>query len=411
MMQHYPLWTRNFTITTFGSLISMMGNAVTKFALGRVVFDNTGSESLYAIFLAVATVARILVPLFAGPYLDRVSRRDTIIRVDVFYTLMFAALAVLTTANIFNYPLFLLIAVLLGCADSLYTVTYDSFYPELISPGNFSKAYSIGSLLHPLANTVMIPVANVVYESMGVAPLFYFNTAAFFLTQWVERKIHVQEKHLQPGSQPAKRPSYVKELLNGVHYLKDEKGLMAITGFFFITMLVLAMPDTLMLPYFTTHPVYTVQMYSFLSSSHTLGRIAGAIFHYRVPFAPRKKFAIALGVYIAIAILQGPILYLPYPAMIVSMFFYGVLGVTSFNIRTSGTQSYVPSHLRGRFNSLFTMITTCGTLVGQLIAGALGESFSIPMILLIFQGIYLVSALVTMLPTKRYVQQVYNQDI
>ena len=138
-----------------------------------------------------------------------------------------------------------------------------------------------------------------------------------------------------------------------------------------------------MLPFFTTHPVYTVQMYSFLTSAHTLGRITGALFHYRVPFPPGKKFAIALGVYITISVLQGPLLYMPYPMMLVSMFFYGVLGVTSFNIRTSGTQSYVPSHLRGRFNSLFTMITTCGTLVGQLIAGALGESFSIPMILLL----------------------------
>lgn len=410
-MQYYPLWTRNFTITTIGSLISMMGNAVTKFALGRVVFDNTGSESLYAIFLAVATIARIIVPLFAGPYLDRVSRRDTIIRVDLFYTFMFVALSILTTANIFNYPLFLLIAVLLGCADSLYTVTYDSFYPELISPGNFSKAYSIGSLLHPLANTVMIPVANVIYESVGVAPLFYFNAAAFFLTQWVERKIIVKEKHLQPGSQPARRPSYVKELLNGVHYLKEEKGLMAITGFFVITMLVLAMPETLMLPFFTTHPVYTVQMYSFLTSAHTLGRIAGALFHYRVPIDPKRKFAIALGVYITIAILQGPVLFMSYPMMLISMFFYGVLGVTSFNIRTSGTQSYVPSHMRGRFNSLFTVLTTCGTLVGQLMAGALGEKFSIPMILLIFQGIYLVSAVAIMLPMKKHVEKVYNQAL
>jgi len=410
-MQHYPLWTRNFTITTVGSLISMMGNAVTKFALGRVVFDHTGSESLYAVFLAVATVARIIVPLFAGPYLDRVSRRDTIIRVDLFYTFMFAALSLLTTANIFNYPLYLFIAVLLGCADSLYTVAYDSFYPELISPGNFSKAYSIGSLLHPLANTVMIPVANMVYEGVGVAPLFYFNAAAFFITQWVERKIIVSEKHLASGAQLTQRPSFVKELMGGVAYLRNEKGLMAVTGFFVITMLVMAMPETLMLPFFTTHPVYTVQMYSFLTSAHTLGRITGALFHYRVPFPPGKKFAIALGVYITISVLQGPLLYMPYPMMLVSMFFYGVLGVTSFNIRTSGTQSYVPSHMRGRFNSLFTVLTTCGTLVGQLMAGALGERFSTPLLLLVFQGIYMLSALVIILPMKKYVKPVYNQAL
>ena len=130
-----------------------------------------------------------------------------------------------------------------------------------------------------------------------------------------------------------------------------------------------------------------------------------------MPIPPKRKFAIALGVYIAISLLQGPLLYLPYPLMIISMYFYGVLGVTSFNIRTSGTQSYVPSHLRGRFNSLFTVLTTCGTLVGQLMAGALGERFSIPLILLIFQGLYLISALLIMLPMKKHVKKVYNQAL
>ena len=203
----------------------------------------------------------------------------------------------------------------------------------------------------------------------------------------------------------------MKDFLGGFAYLKAEKGLAAVTSFFVITMLVLAMPETLMLPFFTTHPVYTVQMYSFITSAHTLGRIAGALFHYRVPNAPKRKFAIALGVYLTIALLQGPLLYMPYPMMLVSMFFYGVLGVTSFNIRTSSTQNYVPSHMRGRFNSLFTMLTTCGTLVGQLMAGALGEKFSIPLLILIFNGVYFLSALLIMLPMRKHVERVYNQDL
>ena len=165
-----PLWTRNFTITTVGSVISLMGNAVTKFALGRVVYDHTQSTLLYSPFLTLSTLPRIAAPLLAGPYLDRVSRRDVIIRVDVCYAFMFLALSLLTTAQIFSYPLYLVIALALGSADSLYNVACDSFYPELISPGNFSKAYAIGSLIYPLANTFMVPVANWVYDSVGVPP-------------------------------------------------------------------------------------------------------------------------------------------------------------------------------------------------------------------------------------------------
>ncbi len=159
------LWTRNFTITTVGSIISMMGNAVTRFALGRVVYDNTGSSFLYAVFLLTGTVFKAFVPMIVGPYMDRVSRRNTIINTDVFYTIMFVILAIITGTGFFSFPVYLLIAIIFGVADSIYMVAYDSFYPELITPGNFSKAYSISSLLYPLANTVMVPVANQVYDS------------------------------------------------------------------------------------------------------------------------------------------------------------------------------------------------------------------------------------------------------
>ena len=35
------LWTRDFSIITIGSIISMLGNAVSGFAIGLVVLDYT----------------------------------------------------------------------------------------------------------------------------------------------------------------------------------------------------------------------------------------------------------------------------------------------------------------------------------------------------------------------------------
>ena len=410
-MTRSPLWTKNFTIITVGSLISMMGNAVTKFALGRLIYDQTESTLLYSLFLFTSTFARVVVPLVAGPYLDRVSRRDTIIRVDLFYTVMFLVLSVLTTAQVFNYPLFLLIAIVLGCADSLYSVAYDSFYPELIAPGNFSKAYSIGSLIYPLANTVMVPVANMIYDSVGIPPLFYFCTVAFFATQWVERKIDVQEKHLLPGVQRPSRPGFFSGFKEGLAYLKGEKGLIAITAYFFINTLVSAFPETLQLPYFTEHPVYTVQMYSYLISANTIGRLIGGMVHYRFHFPTPWKYRLAICSYTITGLTSAFLLFVPYPVMLLFMLINGMIAVTSFNIRISGTQNHVPGHLRARFNSLFSVISTAGMLMGQLMAGALGEGMSIRAMLLIVESFNVAAAFAIMLPAKKHVKAVYNQDI
>ena len=44
-----PLWTRDFTIITLGSVVSMLGNAMSGFALSLLVLDYTESSQLYAL--------------------------------------------------------------------------------------------------------------------------------------------------------------------------------------------------------------------------------------------------------------------------------------------------------------------------------------------------------------------------
>ena len=47
------LWTRDFTIITLGSVISMLGNDAAGFAMSLLVLDYTGSSFYYAVYLAV----------------------------------------------------------------------------------------------------------------------------------------------------------------------------------------------------------------------------------------------------------------------------------------------------------------------------------------------------------------------
>ena len=41
-MERQPLWTRNFTILTLGTVVSMLGNAISGFALSLLILDYTG---------------------------------------------------------------------------------------------------------------------------------------------------------------------------------------------------------------------------------------------------------------------------------------------------------------------------------------------------------------------------------
>ena len=75
-----PLWTRDFTIITLGTVVSMFGSAVSGFAIGLLVLDYTSSVFLYALFMVCYSLPRIVLPLLAGPYLDRFRESGSSIR-------------------------------------------------------------------------------------------------------------------------------------------------------------------------------------------------------------------------------------------------------------------------------------------------------------------------------------------
>lgn len=405
------LWTKNFSIITIGTIISMMGNAVSNFALGLVVYNNTNSTFLYSLFIILNTIPRVMVPIIAGPFVDRYSRKNIIVNIDLIYGFLFLFFSYITYIGYFNYAFFVFLGITLGSLDSFYSVAYESLYPEFISKGNFSKAYSISSLIYPIANTIMIPIAGFAYEYVGVTPLFIFNSITFFITQAVERFIDADESHLKSENKGLckKQRTYWSDLREGIDYIKNEPGLLAITAYFFVTNLTSASAHTLFLPYFTS--LNMVSEYSILMSISTFGRIIGGLLHYRFRYPAQHKFKITLFVYIAIAFLEGIVLFTIYPVMGVINFLIGILGVTSFNIRISGTQNYIEADKRGRFNGMFMMVTMLGSVIGQFASGILGDIYPIPNVVAFFMVFNALGALVIMLSNKIHVKKIYNQNI
>lgn len=413
----YKLWTKNFSIITVGTLISMMGNAISNFAISLVVLSQTNSTLLFSLYNILTTIPKIFVPMLVGPYVDRTSRKKLIVNIDLIYGFIFSLLTIIVYLEIYNFGLLLLFGVILGVLDSVYQVAYQSFYPELISEGNFSKAYSISSLIYPIANTIMVPIAGFAYEYVGVTPLFLFNAVTFFITQGIERMIDSPETHLlsmeqkNDVSKVDKKEVFKKDFMEGVKYLKSERGLSSITGYFFVSMMLMGVSGTLLLPYFKSSPNLDVSQYSVLMACNTAGRMIGGALHYKFKYPTHLKFRIALIVYCTISTIDGALLFMGYPAMLTCYLFYGMLSVTSYNIRTSGTQSYVDSVKRGRFNGLFMMITTAGQMIGQLVAGIMGEFIYIPYILVGFNIFNFLAALLIMLRNKKQVSVIYNQQL
>ncbi|MBQ6369859.1 MAG: MFS transporter [Parasporobacterium sp.] len=409
-----PLWTRDFTILTLGSVVSMLGNAMSGFAMSLMVLDISGSTMLYALYIAMYTLPQIIMPVFSGAVLDRFSRKKTIYTLDFISAGLYLLMALILTTGWFSFPVFLIYCFLLGSIQSIYMVAYESFYPLLISEGNFQKAYSIASVLETFS-AVMVPVSTFLYNRIGLAPLLGANSLCFLIAAILETRIRTDEHYIESQKQTASAGlSHMRQMLRdtkeGFLYLLSEKGLLAIAVYFAFSAFSMGVSSVITLPYFKNSFENGEYIYMIVWGMSLLGRAIGGGIHYRLKIPVRIKYRIALTVYIAISVFEAVYLFFPIPVMMLFCFLIGIGGVTSYTIRISATQSYVPDEKKGRFNGVFNMINTVGSLIGEITAGLL--TLLLPERIVLMSALLLcaMAAVCVIGGGRRQVARIYNRQ-
>lgn len=413
------LWTRDFTIITIGSLVSMVGNMLSGFAISIMVLDRTESTFLYVLFNVCWQLPGLVIPLLAGPFLDRVSRKKVIYCLDFLSAAIYFGIALVLHSGWFNYPVMLLCCVFIGAINSVYGVAYDSFYPNLISEGNHSKAYSISSVMMDMS-ALVYPLAPVLYDALGIAPLFALTAVSFLIAACFEVSIRHQETHMThttTESSIGNLKQFGRDFREGLSYIRGEKGLLAITLYFMVSGFAGGTGE-LYLPFFRSNaalfafwPVAVTTLYAIVTNFSVVGRLIGGVVHYKVELPTQRKFVIALTVYVIISVIDCITLWLPVPLMAALFLLTGLLSVTSYNIRIAATQTYIPDGKRARFNGTFQMLCTLGSVAGSLTAGGLAEVMPERWAVVLLSLVGLLGTYAFMYRGRRHVAAIYNREV
>ena len=401
------LWTKNFTIITLGTAVSLFGNVISGFATGLLVLDYTGSVLLFAVYMILFDLPRVIMPQMIGPILDKFSRRKMIYTLDFMSAAIYGVFGLILLKGDINYVLLTIGCAMLGIISSIYTVAYDSFYPLLITEGNMGKAYSISSTMESLL-MIVTPLSAYLYHTIGIAPLFFIDCASYFVAAVFETQIRVKEEYVIEKGQKFGLGQYKETFKEGMDYLKMEPGLMAVACYFMFSSFSGGANMIIGLPYYRgAYGIKGEYIFMIVGAGMMIGRMLAGVFHYRHKIKPENKFRIAFVVYLTIAVFGGTYLYTPIPCMVAMTFVMGVFGMTSYNIRISSTQSYVPHDKKGRFNGTFQMMSTFGMLAGELLAGAMADHMDKRLVLLCFGILEFTAAWSFM---YRNVARIYNRE-
>ncbi|MDD3126255.1 MAG: MFS transporter [Candidatus Izemoplasmatales bacterium] len=406
------LWNRNFTILTIGSFVSALGSFSSGISFGILIYRETGSPLTLALFTVANIIPRMITGFLAGPFIDRHSRIKIIYMLDFVTAFSFMVVSAILFSGFFNVIIFTVLAAFFGVIDTIYQIAFMSLFPEAIPPGQHSKAYSIASIIWPISAAIISPIAAYMIENFdhGIALLMAFNSLMYLIAAIVEIKVNIKEVL---NNSPGKRLQFIEDLREGFKYFRYEKGILGIGILFACFSFGYAAHDLLTLPFFMTSNVFTIQDYSFIITASSIGRVIGALIHYSFSYPPEKRFVIAIFVYFIVEAINASYLFLPFVFMIILSFIIGFLSVTSYTIRISATQAYIPSYMRGRINSTHNLLWNIGTITGALVIGFIAQytNYDYRIIMLIGTTISIMAIVVIPIRMHREFKKIYNAKI
>ena len=401
------LWTKNFTIITLGTVISAIGGVAMGFALSFVVFDNTGSTLMMALFAAASSLPGIILPVLLSPYLDNFRRKPVIVGLDYLSAVIYLLFGLYLLKHSFSLPLYLLFSLACGSIGSVYNLAYESLYPNLIPEGFAQKGYTVSGMLYPTVTMVMTPVASILYTRLGLGVLCLGEGLLLAAAASVETQIKVEE-HTKPGGKFS-FSDYIGDFKEGFRYLKKEKGLLRIYGYMPITQGISQATEPLIRAWFRTAPGLNLTMYALFTTAEFIGRTIGGLVHYKFEIPPEKRFSLAYLVYVTYNIMDTVLLWLGFPLMLVNRGICGFLGINSATLRASSVQNYLPDNMRAKVNAVFNMLYALVPTLLTLAVGALGEMMDYRLCVTLVSAAGLLPCYLIMWRGREDVKKVYNR--
>ena len=364
------LWTKDFSCITAATVLSAIGGEAMNLPVSLLVFDETNSTFLSALVMVCGMLPDVLFPVLVAPLIDKGGKKNWIVGLDVLLAILYAMMGVWIGTHEFAFGMYLVFTLVVGTISVFYRLAYSSWYPDLIPCGLEQKGYAVSSMLYPVVTIAMSPVAAFLYEKMAMQNIFFMVTGITVLSVLVESNIREKRK---TGKESYSLHQYGNDIREGFVYLKKEKGIRNIYMNMGVMQGTSEGMGLITQAYYQTQPFLTVTMLGFLISSEMIGRVFGGLLQYKKEIPVKKRYPFTKFVYLFYSAADMIILFLPYPAMLISRFVCGGLGISSATIRETAVQSYLPEQMRARVNAFFNVLFAIGGVLFQFLAGALGQ--------------------------------------
>ncbi len=400
------VWNRNFTLLIGATTCGCCGAIAASYGLSFLVYFETGSILASALIIASRLIPSFLLPLAAGPFLDRFARKPVLVWGDVCNCILYLVMGFWLMFHEFSYVGYLFYSILLACAGSIDELAFNSILPMTITKGYEQQSYAISTMIYPMLNVIMVPAAALVMQTIGIPVLLIGQGICAGLAALIESRIYL-ENDQGSGSGRFDFQAWLSDLKEAVAYLKGEPGLLSFYTYSAVSNAMVEPQNLVLVAFFSSTPGLTPLTYSLFSMFECAGRTGASLLQYLKTMKRRRMYGFSLMVMVIYNFMDATLLLCPYGLMLANRLVCGSLGQTSGTLRMAAIQSYIPESMRARINSLQTLMFYGTSVIFSLFFGWIGDLISFEETFLLGAGLQMIVLYFTWFRYRKSCQAVF----
>ena len=363
---------KNFRYYFFGMCVSTTGTWMQNIAQPWLAYKLTDSPFLLSLIGALQFTPVLLFSLFAGVLIDKMPKKKILIITQSASLITTLILAILAFSGKIQYWHVLVMAIILGFVNTLDMPARQSFVIELVGKEDLMNAIALNSAVFNMSRIIGPAIAGIVMGYFGVAACFLANSISFGAV--ILSMFFIKPRVTEKVSRKTER--IFTNIKGGLVYIYRQKIL-------FSALLVMAVVGTFAPNFSVLVPVFAVKIlnqqetgFGFLMSLMGVGSFLGAMLIAMLSKSGPKKFVLY-----AVPLLIG--------AFLIIVGFTSVYWLTGISLAATGFffivfTSSVNSTMQlnssneylGRVMSVYSLVFSGSTPLGNLYAGAIANRFN-----------------------------------
>lgn len=409
-MQFPALKHKNFRYFLEGQSISLIGTWMQRAAQQWIVYQLTKSAFILGLVGVFQFMPMLLLSLFAGVLADRFPKKRLLLITQSIQMFQAIFLALLILTGYIEYWHILIMAGVLGLANTFDMPARQSFFVELVGKEDLGCAIGLNSTIVNIARIIGPAIGGLMLTYFGAGFCFLLNGLSFIAVLLGLMRINGYNSVLRERGN-----NVLNEIYDALKYVYSKRIILEAI----LSMLIvgtIAMNADVILPVYASETLgQQVGGYSFMLSAMGVGSLIGSIiFAGRSKDIFRKQILYKLSVPLSIClIIIGSIR--NYYLSLLSLVVLGFFNIYFMATVNSTVQLNSKDEYRGRVMGLYSLVFTGTTPIGNFFTGVINQKFG-PTICFLVCGIVTIS-LMTVLTVVGYKKELdqerklYKSDI